>query len=355
MRTDRAQLSRALVALVVLALVALTARVLLVLFAGLLFAVVLRTLARKAAHVTHVPLGIPLVLLVTAVLGGFAGLIVVFAPRVVDELRKVPQVLPAALEHLTRALHLGGVAEPSTAKGTSPLAPDKLFSGAVLTANVSLEIVAGLVVIFFVGVYGAAEPRSYTRTALALVPEAERSRVEHALDQAASQLGSWLLGRLVAMAFVAVSCAVAFSLLGLPLALPLALLAGLFTFVEYVGAIASAIPAILFGLTVGVATALWVGVVFTALHVIEGYVLTPLLAKSTVRIPPAYGLASQVVLSALVGPLGLTFSTPLLVVVATLYQELRAHRVEAGLAARGGRGARNGSTQSHVRNDAEAK
>lgn len=322
MRAHRADLTQALVALVVLALVALTARLLMVLFAGILFAVVLRAAARRTSAWTHTPYLLHLVVVVLLVLGALTGLFVVFLPRVAEELAELPQTVPEALGHVTRALHLEQAARPSVAKGTAAVAPEKLLSGAILTANATLEVVAGFVVVFFVGVYGSAEPGSYGRVLLSVVPKSERSRTAHAMDQASAELEHWLLGRLVAMAFVAVTTAIAFSLLKIPLALPLALLAGLLTFVEYVGAIASAIPAILFALAQGVATAVWVGVIFTALHVVEGYVLTPLLAKSTVRIPPAYGLASQVLLAALVGPLGLTFSTPLLVVAATLYREL---------------------------------
>ncbi len=125
------------------------------------------------------------------------------------------------------------------------------------------------------------------------------------------------------MLFVGISCAVAFLLLGVPLAIPLAVLAGLLTFVEYLGAIASAVPAMLLAFTNGPLRALWVGLVFTGLHLIEGYLLTPLLARNTVRLPPAVTLVGQALLGALVGSVGLTFSTPLLVVAVSAGKEWR--------------------------------
>ena len=70
-------------------------------------------------------------------------------------------------------------------------------------------------------------------------------------------------------------------------------------------------------------SALWVMLVFTALHIVEGYVLTPLLARTAMRFPPASTLASQAVFSALLGPIGLTFATPLMIVGVTSVQEWR--------------------------------
>ena len=64
---------------------------------------------------------------------------------------------------------------------------------------------------------------------------------------------------------------------------------------------------------------------YTGLHLVEGYLLSPLLTRASVRIPPAMALSSQVLLGTLTGPLGLTFATPLLV---TVISTVRAFREE---------------------------
>jgi predicted PurR-regulated permease PerM len=133
---------------------------------------------------------------------------------------------------------------------------------------------------------------------------------------------------MVAMAFVGVTCAVAFALLDVPFAFTLGLFAGLLTFIEYVGAIISAVPPFLLAFTVSPATALAVLGVYTVVHVIEGYVLTPLLARIAVRFPPAITLAGQILMATLVGPLGLTFSTPVLVCLAVIARSARGETEE---------------------------
>ena len=46
-------------------------------------------------------------------------------------------------------------------------------------------------------------------------------------------------------------------------------------------------------------------IAYTVLHVVEGYVITPLLARTSVDLPPALTLAGQALLGELVGILGL--------------------------------------------------
>jgi predicted PurR-regulated permease PerM len=298
------------------AVVVLASKPLLVLFGGLLFALVLRGLARPLARATELPYGACVAAVVaTLVALSTAGVVSIgpaFRDQLVELTKTVPEAAHDVLDHLKRQPIGQAVGSPSA----DDTANRAMQSGAVFAVGTVLDVVAGLVVMFFVGVYGAAKPHDYSRVALLLAPERYRVRVSAILDDASTTLTRWLIGRLVSMLFVGITCGIAFSLLGVPLALTLAVVAGLLTFVEYIGAIVSAIPPLLLALTKGPTTALGVLVVFTVLHVIDGYVLTPLIARVSGRLAPAFTLSSQVVLGSLVGPLGVTFSTPLLIVAA---------------------------------------
>lgn len=296
------------------AIVVLAPNVLLTLFAGLLFAIVLHGVATWFTKRTRLPYGVTLATLVVLLLGASVASTLWFGPQLAAETNALVEQLAKSVHELTARFHDQPLArELSAPKNLVPEA--KSYTATALHAlGTSVAVVSGLVVVFFVGVYGAANPRAYVDAALALSPLEERPRVARALDDVGKNLTRWLLGRLVAMLFVGVTSGIVFAVLDIPLALILAVFAGLLTFVEYVGAVVSAIPPILLAFTKSPADALWVAVLFTVLHVVEGYVLTPLLAGATARVPPALILAAQVLMAALVGPLGLTFSTPLLVV-----------------------------------------
>jgi predicted PurR-regulated permease PerM len=238
-----------------------------------------------------------------------------FLPEVGKEVQWLKQHLPGMLDSM-RAHWLGKIfMEAPGPDGKAPAAidPETAMTTAWSALGGSIELLGSFVVVFFVGLYGAAQPNEYTRAVLALTPASSRERMRAALEAVQHNLSRWLLGRLVAMIFVAISTSIAFAVLHLPMAMTLGVLAGALAFIEYAGAVASAIPPLFFALAQSTTTALWVLVVYTALHVIEGYVLTPLLSRVAVHLPPAFTLASQVLLGVLLGPLGLTFSTPLLV------------------------------------------
>ncbi|MEO6576443.1 MAG: AI-2E family transporter, partial [Polyangiaceae bacterium] len=165
--------------------------------------------------------------------------------------------------------------------------------------------------------------KAYTSGLLALVPPASRPRAEEVLTHAGATLTRWLVGRVVAMIFVGVAATIGLYFLHVPLAFGLGVLAGLLAFVEYVGAIASAVAPMLLALaSSGVTGAVSVAVLFTGVHIVEGYLLTPALARKAVHFPPAFTLGTQVLFGAIFGVLGLTFATPTCVLIATLVQML---------------------------------
>jgi predicted PurR-regulated permease PerM len=312
--------------LIVLAVVvAWAAKALLVLFAGSLFALVLHGVATAIARRTRLPYLACVAAVVVALITSTVLTLVLLGPSLFDQLRELVERLPGAVRDVLARLHgepIGRALTPSP--GAADANTRAVAARAVVALGTTLEVLGGLLVIFFVGVYGAARPSDYTRAVFVATPRAYRTRVLRALRRASATLTRWLMCRLVSMLFVGVTCAIAFSLLHVPLAMSLALLAGVLTFVEYVGAILSAIPPILLALTRGPGTALAVVIVYTVLHVIDGYVLTPVLARATVRFPPALMLAGQLVLAALLGPLGLMFSTPLWILVVSMVSMLTA-------------------------------
>ena len=315
------------------ALVVLAAKALLVLFGGCLLALVLRALASGLARRTNTSYGLCVAALVFTIMVGAVAMLVLVGPRLLDQIVELVNRLPAAVQDvLTRFRHapIGRIIAPTTPRGGADA--QAVAVSAFVALGTTLEVLGGVAVIFFVGVYGAARPSDYARVLFAVTPKHLRRRVIRALHRVENNLTRWILGRLVSMLFVGVTCALAFTLLHVPLALSLAVLAGLLTFVEYIGAIVSAIPPVVLSFTRSPTDALSVLIVYSVLHLIEGYVLTPLLARATVRFPPALTLAGQLVLGTLLGPLGLTFSTPLLILVLSAVAPtlLRPRRVGDG-------------------------
>jgi predicted PurR-regulated permease PerM len=193
----------------------------------------------------------------------------------------------------------------------------------VRTAAVSvLQVAAYIVLVLFVTLYISINPQMYTELFLSFFRRASRAGVEMLLADIASALRWWLVGQLIAMAVVGVITTIGLLIIGAPMALPLGVLAMLLTFVPYIGAIVSAVPAIVLALTKGSHMVIYVMLVYLVAHVVEGYIVEPMIQRRLVYLPPAMILAMQFLLHLLIGIVGVMFATPLMVVAMVLIKEL---------------------------------
>ncbi|WP_420473766.1 AI-2E family transporter [Noviherbaspirillum sp. ST9] len=128
----------------------------------------------------------------------------------------------------------------------------------------------------------------------------------------------WLRGKLLSMTVVGAATAIGLTILGVPLALALGLVAGLLDFIPYIGPVLAAIPALLIAFSQGPMLALYVILLFIVLQLLEGYLLLPLIERKTVSMPPALTITMQVLMGLAFGLAGIALATPLTAVVAVL-------------------------------------
>ncbi|MBV9250567.1 MAG: AI-2E family transporter [Acetobacteraceae bacterium] len=205
----------------------------------------------------------------------------------------------------------------------SPQLESRLANSAESVATSTIGALTSALILIVTALYFAISPQLYVDGVVSLFPPQRRARVHSIMQDVTSTLRWWSLGQLIDMAVVGVLTGIGLTLLGIPLSLALGVLAGLLTFVPYFGAIVAAVPAVLVALTVSVQSALWVIVIFLGCHGIEGYVVSPLVQRRTVHMPPALTLLSMTILGTAFGALGVILGTPIaaagLVIVREAY------------------------------------
>ncbi|MBP2303849.1 AI-2E family transporter [Azospirillum melinis] len=179
-------------------------------------------------------------------------------------------------------------------------------------------VVGDAVVVMFAALYLAASPGLYQRGVVLLVPPRGQKRACEVMDVAGDSLWKWLIGQLVAMAAVGTMIAVGLWLLGIPSALALGIVAGLMEFIPLVGPFLAAVPALLIGFAQSPQDALWVAGLYLVIQQIEGNVITPLLQKRVVDLPPVVTIGAIAAGGVLFGIMGMFLATPLAVVVLVL-------------------------------------
>lgn len=311
----------AVLACVILAIWLLSDIVLLI-FMAVLIAVILRGSSRWIAQRTGVAEG-PMLAVVT--IGSFlllAGFLYYIGPKLANESQDLWTQLHQQVEQLqqTYGNTSWGHALFQHASPTKAV-QDNVFSYARSVATSTLGSLASAFILIVTALYFAISPELYITGVTRLFPLPWRPRTRHVLIQVGRTLQWWSLGQLIDMAVVGVLTGIGLSLLGVPLSLALGVLAGLFTFVPYFGAIAAAVPAMLVALTVSWQTSLWALAIFLCCHGIEGYLVSPLVQRRTVHLPPALSILSMAILGTIFGPLGIILGTPVVAAVMVIVRE----------------------------------
>lgn len=337
--------------------------VLLLAFAAVLVGVALRGMAGWLAAKARLPAGGALAVVVLILVGFFVSLGALAAPSVVAQFEQLADRLPQSIESAQERLRsyswgrkiLGegrpqtqpvepadelpgessGKAGPS-APATQPQPGGTIVAqalqattrpstiGAVMDyGRAVVTAVFTFLLVVIVGIYLAAQPGFYVEGMLKLFPAGERARLRDVAHEVGRTLRWWLIGQLVPMLAIGTFVGLGLWLIGVPLWLPLGILAALLNFIPNFGPIIAAVPAVLLALAADPVKGAWVIVLCVAAQNLEGYLITPLVQRRTVAMPPALTILSQVLLGLLLGPLGLVLAAPMtaaaLVVIKMLY------------------------------------
>jgi predicted PurR-regulated permease PerM len=114
--------------------------------------------------------------------------------------------------------------------------------------------------------------------------------------------------------------------LGVPLAFALGLLTGAMIFIPYVGSWIAFVPTVLVALTEGPRTAIYVTILYLVLHLLEGYVLTPMVQKRAVLLPPMLTILALLFMWTVSGMLGAALATPIAAAFLALGKMLYLHQ-----------------------------
>jgi len=115
---------------------------------------------------------------------------------------------------------------------------------------------------------------------------------------------------------------VGLALIGVPLSLSLGLVAGLLEFIPVVGPILAAVPGVLLAFSAGPQSAAYAVLLYISVQQIESNILTPLVQRWAVELPPVVALLSIVAAGLVFGVMGVIFATPMAVVVMALVRHL---------------------------------
>ena len=279
--------------------------------------------------------GIPRIPAVIAVYAGFLsvlfGILYLFVPLVLSETARFVASLPQYLEYVRYVPD--EYAPILDAANTNPdtvvtrLLGDMQglvaeFSRDSLTAVSAVfgGVLSFLLIIVF-SFYFSIQEKSIEEFLRVVTPMKYENYVISLWKRAQHKIGLWLQGQLLLGVIVGVLVYLGLTILGVPHAMVLAVVAGLFELIPVFGPTIAAVPAVMValaggGLGLGVAVIVW----YAIIQQFENHLLYPLVVTKVVGVPPLLVIIALIVGGKLAGVLGILLSAP----VAAVIQELIA-------------------------------
>jgi predicted PurR-regulated permease PerM len=282
------------------------------LFSALLLMAILGPMVSKLSKF-RIPRVISVLLTYILVVGVMAGIVSQIIPAVVDQTTSFVNALPDYLVKIgvTSSLSSGVLQSIISNIGG---APGAIFQFTFSIVNNLIAILTVLVFAFYMLI-----SRNRLEDQLGtFFGEEKKKELGNLIDTLEKKLGGWARGELILMLSIGVATYIGLRIIGIPYALPLAILGGIFEIIPFLGPILAAIPSILIGFGISPITGVGVTALTFLIHQLEGYVLVPKVMEKSVGVSPLVTLISLAVGARLAGVVGAIISVPVVITLQVL-------------------------------------
>lgn len=150
----------------------------------------------------------------------------------------------------------------------------------------------------------------------------KEERIKRTTKKIEEKLGAWMRGQIALTLIIGTVSYIGLSLLGVPYALPLAILAGVLEIIPVIGPIISAIPAVLIAFLVSPLTAGLVALMYFIIQQFENHLIVPQVMKKAVGLNPLVVIIAVAIGGRLLGISGALLAVPITVVAQIITEDL---------------------------------
>jgi predicted PurR-regulated permease PerM len=278
----------------------------------------LSNIIEKKAHLS------PKASLLISVIFTFITIIFLFwfmGDRIVNQVNELKDTLPGTINTAKAKLSTTSIGKKILEKTSSEEFSKKVYSFGSSFFNSSFGAFGDLYVVLFLGIYFTFSPKVYINGFLSFIPMKGRTKAKSTVERIGFTLTKWLKGQIFAMFIIAILTGIGLTIMGMPMAIALALIAGLLNFIPNFGPLLAMVPAVLIALTIDGNKAVVVAIMYTAIQILESNVITPSIQKKLINIPPALTILAQLFMGILTGGWGLVLATPLVAILMVVFQE----------------------------------
>lgn len=300
-------------------------------FFALIISILLETPIAFLARL-RIPKVLAVIVVYLAIFGSLGLLIYIASPVFIFEIKQLSQNIPDYFVKLNPIFSSLGFTFAQNFESLSSALVTGLqeSSGSIVRAiSVFFGGLSSTILIFVFAFYISLEDRGPEKVLLLVTPQKYEHYILSIFERAQVRVSGWFGARILACLFVGVASFAVLFLLGVKYAFLLALMAGFLNFVPFVGPLVTGLSALLF---IGVSDS-WVlaGYVIVALAIIqslENNLVTPLLMKRFLDLPPILVLVALLIGGMVFGFLGMIFMVPVFGIVYEFLKEFLQKRKE---------------------------
>lgn len=308
--------------------VKVTFSVFLLILAGSLIALFFHGLSGILHRKIHLPKKLSLII---SVISTFIIIVLLFwfmGAKIQDQITELTKTLPSTINSAKAKLATTSLGTRILEKTSSEDVANKIYSFSSGFFNSTFGAFGDLYVVLFLGIFFTFSPGTYVDGFLRLIPFNGKPVARGTIEKIGFTLTKWLKGQIFAMLIVFTLTGIGLTIIGMPMAIALALIAGLLNFIPNFGPLLAMIPAVLIALTIGVDKAIIVAVLYILVQILESNIITPSIQKKLINIPPALTILAQLFMGILTGGWGLVLATPLVAIVMVVLQETYVKKIE---------------------------
>ncbi|MGB3769183.1 MAG: AI-2E family transporter [Phormidesmis sp.] len=286
-----------------------------------------------------VPRWVSALLTYIAIISTLVGVVLLIGPTVLDQLQLLVRQLPLLLRRTVTQLEAWLLVINDNRPDFTTQIFDQLDVQAIAawairstrqvalrSFNLTTDILGtllSLVLAIFISGYMLADSRTLTANFIRLLPPPWNWRVSQSLPTIGDRIGSYIRGRFLVSATLALVTSIGLPFLGLKdFAIGLGAIAGVTNLVPFLGPLLGAIPALIVAIPLGGWPVLWVIVFYVVIQNIETYILDPLLVGNSVGVHPLYQLLAVLGGAQVLGIIGALIVPPWVAGSAVLLENL---------------------------------
>lgn len=268
----------------------------------------------------HVPKLPAVIIPFVTMLGAIILLIVPLFPFVISQIQSLIAGFPT---YLKEAIHTLGLSVDSSQIQSYLINEARNISRNAF--SVTTQVFGGIfsfMMIFIVSFYLLLYYDELKKLFSRLFHPEKRPYVLATIDKTNEKLGAWLRGQVILCFFIGLISWISLTALGIPNALPLALLSGLLEVVPTLGPILSAIPAVIVALTISPTMAISVIIAYIIIQLVENNFLVPKIMERAVGLNPIVVILGVLIGANLIGVSGALLAIPLITFIIVIIKSL---------------------------------